>query len=70
MKKLTEAYPTDGNLLFNAGYLNQAIGNFQAAKVFYEQAGAAGVSKPKRLAKHSEEVDAWLLKGIEKISKF
>lgn len=69
MTKFSNEHPSDGNLLFNAGYLNQAIGNFQKAKQYYDQAGAAGVSKPKRLAKHTEEVAMWLEKGVQQVSK-
>ena len=69
MTKFSNEYPSDGNLLFNAGYLNQAIGNFQEAKKYYDQAGAAGVTKPKRLAKHTEEVAMWLEKGVQQVVK-
>lgn len=61
--------PDSGEILFNIGYLYQAIGDYAQAKNYYEKAGKAGVSNTKRLEKHLTEVETWISQGIYRLIK-
>jgi tetratricopeptide (TPR) repeat protein len=68
IESLLKRYPNNGALLFNAGYIEQALGNFSKAKGYYQSAQQSPFV-PEDLNKYMVENDAWLQRGFTSVSK-
>ncbi|MBV1919959.1 MAG: tetratricopeptide repeat protein [Pseudomonadales bacterium] len=64
--KMLASHPSNATLLFNAGYCEQALGNFEKANTLYTQASKNSPTLS-ILAKYHNETKSWLAKGVSKV---
>jgi tetratricopeptide (TPR) repeat protein len=70
-KELLSRYPHHAGLVFNLGYVNHALGNFELAADYYSKALqlAGDESANEDFAEYAKEAQAWVNKGITQVKK-